>query len=103
MPSKVELLVNLKAVLDGPPVVSPTHKGFGHILLEKAVAQEFGEPPKVRFSPEGLTYEIDAPLSVVAAVQAAVPAAVGAQLVSEVESPKFDHLFSITWVAGRSD
>ena len=53
--------------LDGPPVVAPTRHGFGRILLEKAVAQEFGVPPKVRFAPEGLTYEIDAPLSVVAA------------------------------------
>ena len=69
---------------DGPPVVPPTHRGFGRVLLEKAAAQEFGEPPQIRFSSAGLTYEIDAPLSVVAAV----PAAVGAQLVSDVERPK---------------
>jgi PAS domain S-box-containing protein len=53
--------------LDGPPVVPPIRHGFGRMVLEKAVAQEFGVPPKVRFAPEGLTYEIDAPLVVVAA------------------------------------
>ena len=53
--------------LEGPPVVPPTRRGFGRILLENAVAQEFGAPPKVRFAPEGLSYEIDAPLSVLAA------------------------------------
>jgi PAS domain S-box-containing protein len=52
---------------DGPPVVPPTHQGFGRILLEKAAAQDFGAPPKIRFAPEGLSYEIDAPLSVMAA------------------------------------
>jgi hypothetical protein len=56
----------------------PTRQGFGRIILEKAVAQEFGAPPKVRFAPEGLSYEIDAPLSVVAA---AAPA--GLQFSSE--------------------
>jgi PAS domain S-box-containing protein len=52
---------------DGPTVVPPTREGFGRILLEKAVAQEFGAPPKIKFAPEGLSYEIDAPLSLVAA------------------------------------
>jgi hypothetical protein len=47
--------------LNGPPVVPPTRQGFGHILLEKAAAQEFGVLPKVRFAPEGLIYEIEAP------------------------------------------
>jgi two-component sensor histidine kinase len=53
--------------LNGPPVLPPTRQGFGRILLEKAAAQEFGVLPKVRFAPEGLIYEIEAPLSVVAA------------------------------------
>ena len=48
--------------LNGPPVVPPTRQGFGRILLEKAAAQEFGVLPKVRFAPEGLIYEIEAPL-----------------------------------------
>jgi hypothetical protein len=48
----------------------PTRQGFGRILLEKAAAQEFGVLPKVRFAPEGLIYEIEAPLLVVAASNA---------------------------------
>jgi PAS domain S-box-containing protein len=53
--------------LDGPPVAPPTRQGFGRILLEKAAAQDFDAQPKISFAPEGLIYEIDAPLSVVAA------------------------------------
>lgn len=51
----------------GPPVVPPTRQGFGRTVLEKAAAQEFGVPPKIGYAPEGLSYEIDALLSVVAA------------------------------------
>jgi two-component sensor histidine kinase len=50
---------------NGPPVVPPTRQGFGHMVIEKAAAQEFGLP-KIRFASEGLSYEIDALLSVVA-------------------------------------
>ena len=53
--------------LDGPPVVPPTRQGFGRILLERAVAQDFDVQPKIRFEPEGLIYEIDAPLSILVA------------------------------------
>jgi two-component sensor histidine kinase len=52
---------------DGPPVIPPTRQGFGRTLLERAVATEFGVPSKIGFAPEGLSYEIDAPLSVVVA------------------------------------
>jgi len=62
--------------LDGPPVVPPTRQGFGRILLEKAAAQEFGVPPKVTFALEGLSYEIDAPLSVVVAASPALGEAI---------------------------
>jgi PAS domain S-box-containing protein len=55
--------------LDGPAVAPPTRQGFGHMLLEKAVAQDFDAHPKIRFAREGLIYEIDAPLSVLAAVR----------------------------------
>jgi two-component sensor histidine kinase len=50
----------------GPPVAPPSRKGFGRLLIEKAAAQEFSAPPKTSFAPEGLSYEFDAPLSVVA-------------------------------------
>lgn len=39
-------------------------QGFGSVLLEKVAAQDFGAQPKIRFAPEGLSYDIDAPLSV---------------------------------------
>jgi two-component sensor histidine kinase len=48
--------------LDGPAVARPTRQGFGRILLKKVVAQDFDGQPKIRFAPEGLIYEIDAPL-----------------------------------------
>ena len=51
---------------DGPPVTPPVRRGFGCTMLEKAAAQDFGAHPKINFAPTGLTYEIDAPLSVVA-------------------------------------
>ncbi len=47
---------------DGPPVIPPTRQGFGSVLLEKVVAADFGTQPKIRFAPEGVRYEIDAPL-----------------------------------------
>jgi PAS domain S-box-containing protein len=52
---------------DGPPAAPPQHQGFGRILTERAAAQEFGVRPKISYAPEGLTYEINAPLSAVAA------------------------------------
>jgi two-component sensor histidine kinase len=51
----------------GPPVTPPAHRGFGRMVLEKAAAQDFGVSPKITFAPDGVSYEIDALLSVVAA------------------------------------
>lgn len=51
---------------NGPPVVPPTRHGFGHMVIEKAAAQDFGLP-KISFASDGLCYEIDALLSVVIA------------------------------------
>ena len=47
----------------GPPVVAPTHQGFGSVVLERLVVAEFGVSPKVIFASEGLIYEMEAPLS----------------------------------------
>jgi hypothetical protein len=47
---------------DGPPVVVPTRKGFGSILLEKLASQDFGAQPKITFALHGLSYLIDASL-----------------------------------------
>jgi two-component sensor histidine kinase len=51
----------------GPPVVVPSRKGFGSILLEKLASQDFGAPPTISFAPDGLSYSIDASLSVMTA------------------------------------
>lgn len=51
----------------GPAVVPPTRKGFGSIVTEKVVAQDFKAQPTVKFSSEGFSYEIDAQLNVITA------------------------------------
>jgi len=52
---------------DGPPVVVPTRKGFGSLLLEKLASQDFGAEPKITFAPGGLSYSIDASLPIMTA------------------------------------
>ena len=54
---------------DGPPVTAVTRQGFGRTVLEKAAA-DIGAHPRISFASAGLTYEIDAPLSVVVAESA---------------------------------
>jgi PAS domain S-box-containing protein len=49
--------------LGGPPVVNPSHTGFGSIVLEKIVAQEFRTKPEIEYAPQGLRYSLDAPLA----------------------------------------
>lgn len=49
----------------GPRVAPPTRTGFGRLLLESAVAQDFGDRPVLRFEPTGLIYEIDARLQAI--------------------------------------
>jgi PAS domain S-box-containing protein len=51
---------------DGPRVRKPARQGFGRLLVEKAAAQAFSAEPKISFDPEGLAYEIEAPLSAIA-------------------------------------
>jgi two-component sensor histidine kinase len=42
----------------GPPAVPPEHRGFGTLLLERAVASD--EPPRLEYGPGGFSYEITA-------------------------------------------
>jgi PAS domain S-box-containing protein len=51
---------------DGPLVVPPNHTGFGRTLLERAVAADLDAQSTISFAPEGVRYEIDAPLLAVA-------------------------------------
>jgi two-component sensor histidine kinase len=41
----------------GPVVTPPTHRGFGMILLERALPY-YDRPPEFTYSPEGLVYEL---------------------------------------------
>lgn len=43
---------------DGPPVAPPKRRGFGSVVLEQLVAQDFGCAPTILFAPNGLTCEL---------------------------------------------
>ena len=43
----------------GPPARAPEHRGFGSVLLEKAIATS-GDPPLLDYGPDGLTFQITA-------------------------------------------
>ncbi len=45
----------------GPPVKPPQRKGFGSVLLERAVGT--ADPPRFDYAPEGFTYEVRASLA----------------------------------------
>lgn len=46
----------------GPPVVKPSHAGFGTALLQKIVAHELGKPVELEFLPGGLCCTLFAPI-----------------------------------------
>lgn len=48
--------------VDGPPVVEPAHKGFGHKLITRVMAAERGASVEHRFEPAGVTCRITFPL-----------------------------------------
>lgn len=47
----------------GPTVTPPVRKGFGSVVLEKVIAQDFGHQPEIVFAPTGLIYELSAGLA----------------------------------------
>ena len=51
----------------GPRVERPERRGFGSILLERAVVAELQVKPVLAFEPEGFRYELEVPLETVAA------------------------------------
>ncbi len=53
---------------DGPPVVRPTHKGFGVRLIERTLAQDLGGTARISFDDAaGVTCVLEVPLHEVAA------------------------------------
>ena len=49
----------------GPPVLPPTIKGFGAIVLEQVMAEYFAAPPKIEFAHSGVCYELRGSLEAV--------------------------------------
>ena len=47
---------------NGPPVVAPSHRGFGMTLIERVFAHDVGGSAQVDFAPEGLVATFHAPL-----------------------------------------
>jgi two-component sensor histidine kinase len=47
----------------GPPVPTPTHRGFGSRLIERGLARELGSQARFAFLPEGLRCHIRLPIS----------------------------------------
>jgi two-component system CheB/CheR fusion protein len=47
----------------GPAVTLPKRKGFGTVLLERALATTSAVPPRFDYSPEGFSYEVKAVLA----------------------------------------
>lgn len=48
---------------NGPPVVAPERRGFGSLLLEHVLADDFGGKVDVNYHPQGLRCELTTPLS----------------------------------------
>ena len=44
----------------GPTVVPPQHKGFGHLVVERMVAEALQGKVKLQFAPAGLSWALDA-------------------------------------------
>jgi PAS domain S-box-containing protein len=47
----------------GPEVRPPARRGFGRLLVEEAAAHDLGGRARLEFRPEGLVYELEAPLA----------------------------------------
>lgn len=48
---------------DGPPVVSPSRRGFGRFLIERVLATDFGGEVRIAYEPQGVSCTLVAPLS----------------------------------------
>jgi two-component sensor histidine kinase len=47
----------------GPPVSPPTRRGFGSLMIERSLRGYMRGDIQVKYEPEGLVFEIDAPLA----------------------------------------
>ncbi len=51
----------------GPPVLPPTSKGFGRVVLEQVMAEFFDPSPQIEFSPNGVSYGLSGSLAAISA------------------------------------
>jgi PAS domain S-box-containing protein len=47
---------------NGPPVLPPSRKGFGHFVIERMVTQSLNAKVKIEFLPQGLVWILDVPI-----------------------------------------
>jgi len=59
---------------DGPAVTAPLHKGFGHIVVERTVADSLDAKVDLNFAPTGVSWEAEIPSSHVYNFGAPAPA-----------------------------
>jgi PAS domain S-box-containing protein len=52
--------------MGGPPVKEPRRKGFGHVVIEKMIAQALEAEVDLAFAPEGVTWTLHMPASFIA-------------------------------------
>jgi two-component sensor histidine kinase len=48
---------------DGPPVLPPARKGFGHLILERVVPEGLGGEAVLSFAQEGVVWSCETPSS----------------------------------------
>ena len=64
-PADAPLRLNLRwEERGGPPVTSPTRKGFGSRMIERGLAGELGGEVQIRYEPDGAVCTLDIPLDV---------------------------------------
>lgn len=47
----------------GPPVASPGHKGFGHMVMDRITGQALGGRSHAQFEPDGVCWALDVPIA----------------------------------------
>lgn len=45
----------------GPPVVAPTRRGFGHVVMDRIAGQALGGNSGIRFEPDGVVWTLEVP------------------------------------------
>jgi PAS domain S-box-containing protein len=57
----------------GPPVLPPTHRGFGHLVMDRITGQALGGKSQAQFAPAGVCWTLDVPAASVLRTAASQP------------------------------